>query len=286
MLTATPSDSIALPKAVELPFGIVNIWFVEIDRFGSVVQPLSGIISSDERERAERFHFERDRKRFVAARVFLRRILGKSLGVEPHCVSFQYGPFGKPALGEEFKDSPVRFNVSHSHGCAIYAVTLGREVGVDLEYIRPLDDLSALADRNFSVDENNGLRSLPAQDRLDGFFDCWTRKEAFLKATGDGLSFPLDKFDVSLLPGKGRRSLKLRGVPAEETTWTLISLEPHPAYAAALVVEGRESCHVARQWPAESILQSGARSVTGFGSTIRQDGWVSLGERPEDEIVA
>ena len=186
-----PDDSVTLPKAVELPFGIVNIWFVEIDRFGPFIQPLSEIISSDERERAERFHFERDRKRFVAARVFLRRILGTSLGVEPQRVSFQYGPFGKPALGGEFKDSSLRFNVSHSHRCAIYAVTHGREVGVDLEFIRPLDDLLNLADRNFSVAENNVLRSLPEQDRRNGFFDCWTRKEAFLKATGDGLSFPL-----------------------------------------------------------------------------------------------
>lgn len=239
MLTADPRDGIALPKAVELPFGIVNIWFVGIDRFGPAIQPLSEIISSDERERAERFHFERDRKRFVAARVYLRRILGTSLGVEPQRVSFQYGPFGKPALGGEFKDSSLRFNVSHSHGCAVYAVTHGREVGVDLEFIRPLDDLSTLADRNFSVEENNGLRSLPAQDRLSGFFDCWTRKEAFLKATGDGLSFPSEKFDVSLIPGPGRRPLKVRGIAAEENNWTLISLEPDPAYAAALVVEGR-----------------------------------------------
>ena len=84
------------------------------------------------------------------------------------------------------------------------------------------------------------IRSIPEQDRRRGFFDCWTRKEAFLKATGDGLSFPLDKFDVSLLPGQGRRSLNLRGIPAEETAWTLISLETDPAYATALVVEGRE----------------------------------------------
>ena len=240
MLTPNSSDSIALQKAVELPFGVVNIWFVEIDRFGPALQPLSEILSSDERERAERFHFERDRKRFVTARVFLRRILGTSLGVEPHRVPFQYGPFGKPALGEDFTDSPVRFNMSHSHGCAIYAVTLGREVGVDLEFMRPLDDLLNLAERNFSVDENYVLRSLPEQDRRNGFFDCWTRKEAFLKATGDGLSFPLDHFDVSLLPGEGRRSLNLRGVPAEETAWTLISLNTDPAYAAALVVEGGE----------------------------------------------
>ena len=240
MLTPNSSASTALPMLVELPFGIVNLWFVEIDRFVPVVQPLSEILSSDERERAERFHFERDRKRFVTARVFLRRILGTSLGVEPNRVSFEYGPFGKPALGEELKDSSLRFNVSHSHGCAIFAVTHGREVGVDLEFIRPLDDLLHLADQNFSVHENTMIRSLPDQDQRRGFFDCWTRKEAFLKATGDGLSFPLDKFDVSLLPGQGRRSLNLRGIPAEETAWTLISLETDPAYAAALVVKGRE----------------------------------------------
>lgn len=264
----------------------VQVCFASLDLPEPDVQRMAGTLSPGELERAGRFRFERDRRRFVVSRAVLREILAARLGVEPQSVSFRYGRFGKPELAGDFEASRIRFNVSHSHEGALYAVAHDRNVGVDLEHIREIDDLWALAERCFSHAENHALRSLTEPELRKGFFNCWTRKEAFLKATGNGLSFPLDQFDVSLLPGPGRRSLKLRGIPAEKTPWTLVSLESLPAYAAALVVEGRKSCHITRHWPAESLMESGAGPEPESGSTRRQNGWASSVERPEDEIVA
>ena len=229
----------------------VQVWFANLDRSRSDVQRMVELLSSGERRKAEQFRFDRDRRRFIVARAVLRGILAARLGVDPRRVSFRHGRFGKPELAGEFEAARIRFNASHSHEGALFAVAHDRNVGVDLEFVRELDDLWPLAESCFSPAEIRALRSMPEPERLRGFFDCWSRKEAFLKATGDGLSFPLERFDVSLAPGRGLRSLKLRGVPDEKNNWTLTSLEPCPGYAAAIVVEGRGSGLAALQWAAE-----------------------------------
>ncbi len=194
------------------------------------------LLSTDERQRAERFHFERDRRRFVVGRGLLRTVLGRYLQVSPDCLQFRYGPQGKPALAG---GNGLHFNVSHSGELALYAVALEREVGVDIERIASLKEVDDLAERCFSERENIVLRSLPAERRQQAFYTCWTRKEAYLKATGKGLSLPLDQFDVSVLPEEPAALLNTRPVAEEAARWSLASLEPHPDYMAALAVFGR-----------------------------------------------
>jgi 4'-phosphopantetheinyl transferase len=200
-------------------------------------------ISSDEYERSARFHFQRDRHRWIVARATLRQILSGYLECKPRDVSFSYGAFGKPALAGSVADRELRFNLAHSGGYALFAVTYGRNIGVDLELVRPLRDLTNLALSTFSAFEKAAWEALPEGERLRGFFDGWTRKEAYLKATGNGLTDALDAFDVSLEPGPGLRELNIRARLLNETRWMLVSLAPHSEYSAAVVVEGCD-CHV------------------------------------------
>ena len=132
----------------------------------------------------------------------------------------------------------LRFNLSHSQGLALYAVTRGREIGVDLECIRPISDAEQIAERFFSAHENAVFRTIPAHEKPKAFFNCWTRKEAYLKALGDGLARPLDEFDVSLAPGEPAKLLRIEGAPQEASRWSLNRLEPGSGYVAALAVEG------------------------------------------------
>ena len=173
-----------------------------LDQTQSQIQSFLHTLAADEQARAERFHFERDREHFIVARGVLRAILGRYLNRAPERLSFCYGAHGKPALAGEAGADAIRFNVSHSHGVALYAVTRGREVGIDLERIR--FDLAVLeiAERFFSRREVATLRTLPTEAQRQAFFRCWTRKEAYIKARGEGLSLPLDQFDVSLAPGE------------------------------------------------------------------------------------
>jgi 4'-phosphopantetheinyl transferase len=162
----------------------------------------------------------------------LRRLLGGFLGLEPERVELRYGPHGKPCV------EGLRFNLAHSHELALYAFSRGRELGVDLERIRPLRDAAAIAERYFSAEENAVLRSLPEIQRHEAFFRCWTRKEAYLKALGDGLARPLDSFDVTLAPGEPARLLRVQGAPDEAARWSLLHLDPAPGFVGALAAEG------------------------------------------------
>jgi 4'-phosphopantetheinyl transferase len=199
---------------------------------------LRGTLAEDERVRAARFHFEKDRCRFVAARGALRAILGRYLRVPPARLRFRYGPHGKPALAAEFAGSGLEFNVSHSHSLALLAVARGRALGVDVERLRADAAGREIAERFFSAYEVSALCGLPAARQPRAFFDCWTRKEAYVKARGEGLSFPLADFDVSLRPGEPAALLCVRGDEREAERWTLRALDVAPDYAAALVAEG------------------------------------------------
>ena len=190
------------------------------------------MLDTDELARANRFYFEKDRKHFVVARGFLRALLGRYLQLEPKQLQFSYGAWGKPALDGEFRESRLRFNMSHSHGVALYAVTEGREIGIDVEHVRPDFASDNVARRFFSPFEVDVFSELPEDDRVAAFFRCWTRKEAYIKATGRGLSQPLDGFDVSLGP-----AALLRNEDGAPERWTMIDFEVGPGYAGALVVE-------------------------------------------------
>jgi 4'-phosphopantetheinyl transferase len=198
------------------------------------------VLSADEHERAERFRFRKDREHFIAARGLLRILLGRYLDLPPRQLSFSYSPYGKPQLAGVSGGAALRFNVSHSHGIALYAVALGREIGVDVEYIRREVVGESIAEHFFSAREVASLRALPAEMQPQAFFNCWTRKEAFIKAIGEGLSFPLDEFDVSLVPDEPAALLNTRNGPLEAARWSLQALPVDEGYVAALAVEGHE----------------------------------------------
>jgi len=198
------------------------------------------VLSPDELTRASRYHFLRDRQRFVASRALLRRILASYLATDPICLSFSYSKKEKPSLGAAHADSGVTFNVSHSGGIALLAFSRRREIGVDVEQLRRDSDLEAIARRFFSTHEQSQLAALPSEERFDAFFRCWTRKEAYIKATGDGLSLPLSQFDVSLAAGEKNALLATRPDSSEAGRWLLQEVPAGPGYVAALCVRGQD----------------------------------------------
>jgi 4'-phosphopantetheinyl transferase len=226
------------PDAPAAGEGEVHVWSAPLDPPEEAVRLYGALLAPDERARAERFRFERDRRRFTVARGVLRSMLGRYLELDPRRVEFLYESHGKPALAGEAAGAGLRFNVSHSGEMALYAVSGGRELGVDVEEVRSMEDGLDIAERFFSASEVAAFRALPAELRDDAFFNCWTRKEAFIKAVGEGLSFPLHVFDVSLAPGEPARLLASRD-PDQAERWSLRGLpDPAPGYRAAVVVEG------------------------------------------------
>jgi 4'-phosphopantetheinyl transferase len=220
----------------ELTTDEIHIWCVSLD------QPLSRfqrLLSMDERMRAERFHFEEDGKRFIICRGILRTILGYYLGVEPSWFHFYYGKNKKPALADTFVKGDIHFNLSHSDGLALYAFTCNREIGVDIEHIRDIPEIEQIVARFFSERENAVFRTLPKSKKKEAFFSCWTRKEAFIKAMGNGLSWPLNRFDVSLVPGELARVQRIEGDSRAASRWSIEDLKPAPGFAAAFAIKGR-----------------------------------------------
>lgn len=226
----------------------VHVWRAVLDVEASRIQSLQQSLSTDEWERARRFHFQKDRDHFIAARGLLRVILGLYLSKEPDQLQFCYGPYGKPSLTQEFGGDTLRFNLSHSYGLALFAITRGRELGVDLEQLRSQVTNIQIAERFFSPREVAALRALPINLQQEAFFTCWTCKEAYLKARGEGLTHPLDQFDVSFTPGEPARLLNTYKDPQEASRWSLYKLNPGPGYAAALAVEGHNWKLKCWQW--------------------------------------
>lgn len=198
---------------------------------------LRRILSPDETARADRFHFEVDRQRSIIGRAYLRVLLGQVLDMPADELQFEYDEFGKPALIPSQRRA-LEFNVSHSGEMILTAITMGRAVGVDVEKIRTDLDPNSIATQFFSAREREILASLPRPARYRAFFACWTRKEAYLKAKGVGLSLPLNQFDVSFLPDEEPRLLATRPDPAEAQNWALWALDLSSDYAAALAVSG------------------------------------------------
>ncbi len=238
------------PESLTLADDEVHVWRASLDLPGSHIQRLHHILIADEQKRAGRFHFQKDRDRFIVAHGVLRAILSCYLGVEPGQLCFCYNPYGKPALTKEFGGERVRFNMAHSRGLAIYALTCGREIGIDLEYVRADLADGQIAECFFSHREVAMLRAVPKNLQKEAFFNCWTRKEAYVKARGEGLSLPLDQFDVSLTPGEPAELLSTPGDSPEAAHWSLQALSPGPGYAAALAVEGCSWRLKCWQWPA------------------------------------
>ncbi len=224
--------------ALVLCYEEIHAWRVVLNQPELLVQELYGLLNPEEQERAKRFHFQKDRNHFIVARGVLRTILGRYLKIPPQQLGFCYNAYGKPSLQNEPPLSALRFNVSHSHGLAIYAIACGREVGVDVEKMRADLANDEMITRYFSHCEAETIRALTPELRTQAFFNCWTRKEAYIKAVGEGLSYPLDQFTVSVIPGEPARLLGARGGAQEVGRWSLLELNCAAGYAAALAVEG------------------------------------------------
>jgi 4'-phosphopantetheinyl transferase len=237
----------ARPTHRVLPKEEVHVWLASLD---TEEGNLARLLDSGERNRAASFHFEKDRGRFIRRRGILRILLDCYLGVGPENIRLSYGAKAKPALEENLYHDEINFSLSHSDGMALYAFTGNREIGIDIERIREMPDLEQIAARFFSQRENKALQALPQDARKEAFFNCWTRKEAFVKATGDGLAYPLDGFDVSLAPGEPARLLGIAGDVAAASKWSLIDLKPATGFAAALAVKGRAKDIQFHRWAA------------------------------------
>jgi len=216
----------------------VHVWRAFFDQETSHINELVRTLSKNERLKAKRFYFQKDQRRFVITHGILRKMLGQYLNIEPNRLKFSYGSHGKPTLNRIPDGHSLCFNMSHSNGLALFAFTWGRRIGVDVEYVRSMPDIEEIAERFFSPRENAVFRTVPAGKKLEAFFNCWTRKEAFLKANGDGLSRSLDSFEVSLALGEPARLLSVEGDLHEASRWSLWALVPASRYIGALAVEG------------------------------------------------
>jgi len=229
------------PFTVTLGDDDLHVWLATLDLPRSTVDRLRQLLSSDETVRADRFHFAIDRDRFIVARGYLRTILGKYISTDPSEIRLSYGEFGKPSVtNPSAVAAGLKFNLAHSGGLALYAMTLRAEIGVDLEEIRADFSTDEIAERFFSGKEIVRLRSLPPSEHPQAFFHCWTRKEAFVKAKGTGLSQALDQFDVTLGPDEPAVLLETRWDENEASRWFLKSIELGVDFAAALAFEGHD----------------------------------------------
>jgi 4'-phosphopantetheinyl transferase len=235
----------------------VHVWRTRLMTEASTLSRLGRYLSADERQRADRFHFERDRRRFIVARGSLRAILAWYLDLQPEDITFCYGAQSKPALAHPADGKRLAFNLSHSDDLAICAVGWDRNIGIDLEKIRGDLATREIAQRYFSPREVQSLMELPADLRSEGFFTCWTRKEAYIKARGEGLSIPLDSFDVTLDPRDSARFVR-----GTDPSWQVTAFTAEAGFPAALVYDGPPArVRFLTYDPAQPIIPQGHRSA-------------------------
>jgi 4'-phosphopantetheinyl transferase len=235
-------------KAAALDQDEVHICIASLDRADAEVSFFAGLLAEDETQRAKRFYFPRDRDRFIVGRGLLRTILSSYLEVGPDEICFTYGTHGKPSLEQKEGQLGIDFNLAHSGGWGIYAVTKDRPVGVDVELIQHDFPGDSVAEHFFSPREVDSLRALPKDMQTAAFFRCWARKEAFIKALGLGLSCPLGDFDVPLTPWEAPRLLRVKWAPEEVSRWFMADIDRVPDCAAAVVVAGTTGRLLLSEW--------------------------------------
>jgi 4'-phosphopantetheinyl transferase len=223
------------PAIDRTPLGQVSAVLLDVPR--ELLHELSQTLSASELERARRFHFESDQARFIAARGALRLLLAAELHVAAELLEFTYGAYGKPDLAPPFDRSGLRFNLAHSENLALIALCRNREIGVDVEAVRALSDELQLVKSCFSAHEQREYQQLDPSRRTAGFFNGWTRKEAFIKALGKGLSQPLQSFDITLAPDEPAKILRYEDRPGADCGWHIDAFTPAPGYAAAVVLQ-------------------------------------------------
>ncbi|MGH2497325.1 MAG: 4'-phosphopantetheinyl transferase family protein [Ktedonobacteraceae bacterium] len=237
-MAASEQTWIAAPENLELPENEVHVWLASLEQSEAVMLPLRQTLSHDELTRAGKFRFDKDRYHFMVARGVLRGILARYLRMQPAQLQFAYNENGKPYLDAPLQGKTLYFNLSHSHTMALLAFSYVGELGVDIEYMREDIAVEQVARVSFSPREQALLLSLPVEERQQAFYSCWTRKEAYIKGRGTGLSLEPNLFDVAFLPGEPAALLASREDPREPARWTLRALEPGAEYAGALAVKG------------------------------------------------
>jgi 4'-phosphopantetheinyl transferase len=218
-------------NAILLPSGCVHVWVASAGPPGSIARSALALLDAEERERAEKFRFNDHRNAYIAAHAALRRILAGYLDCNPSEIRFGRSADGKPLLAGERHDLELCFNLSRTTALAVIAVSLD-PVGVDVEHIRPIAEMEAIAQSHFSAQELASLRSEPDGRKLQAFFSCWTRKEACVKAVGKGLTVPLKMFDTST-PDRTGAPVQIPGDPSA-SGWRVSNIEVPPGYAGAL----------------------------------------------------
>lgn len=222
--------ALSLPAPTE-----IHVWHRSLAISAGDHESLLALLAPEERERAARFRFETDRDAFIASHGWLRTLLGRYLRADPRGIEFIFGRHGKPAI----YGAPVQFNLSHSGAMAACAVARDREVGIDIERIRPVRDVEGIARRFFHPEECRKLLALREDERASAFFRCWTRKEAYIKALGDGLFAPLESFEVTLAPLESAACVQIDGQPAT-ADWSLFDVDAGPDYAGAVAIRGTD----------------------------------------------
>lgn len=236
------------PSGVQLRAEEVHLWRTPLDLRGSTLERLNATLADDEKVRAERFRLAEGRTRFTAARGVLRDILARYARVEAASLQFGYQASGKPFLLAGSGGGGLQFNLSHSKGMGLFGVTLGRAVGVDVEFVRQGPEFSRIAERFFTPKEAKALRNCPAHLQAEAFFRCWTRKEAFIKASGEGFARGLGSFEVSIEPGDCDALLGASGDPAAIERWHLANVDAGAGFAAAVAVEQRGLAFACWDW--------------------------------------
>jgi 4'-phosphopantetheinyl transferase len=231
------------PDVPLIPIDQIHIWSANLDIEGHTISKYHSLLSADECSRADRFCSRIHRNRFVTSRGILRTLLGHYLDAPPQSLSLAYGPHGKPVLSQ----LTLHFNVSHSENYALFAFSSSSPLGVDIERLRPMPDALQLATDFFSPTEIRELHAVPAAHQVLAFFKCWTRKEALVKAFGEGLSFPLDQFSVSL--DEPARLLQENPDQSDLSQWQIYHLEPEQSYFGAVATRQQNCRIIMRQFP-------------------------------------
>jgi 4'-phosphopantetheinyl transferase len=244
-------DWLAPPEQLTLSSTAVHIWRGALNLAEAEVSALGSVLNADEQARARRLRFDDKRRAFVAARGILRTILGRYLGLPPQQVCFSYNAHGKPELAVS-QAAGLQFNLAHSGDLVLVALAHARPVGIDLERHHPVEAVGRLVDRYFAPAERAAFRQLPPEQWLPAFFAGWTRKEAYLKARGEGLTLPLNEFEVTLTPGEAPALLADRHSLPNSAPWVLVEVEAGPGYTAALAVPGPVQELAAWQWSASN----------------------------------
>jgi 4'-phosphopantetheinyl transferase len=230
----------ANPGAAPLAGNEVHVWATALSAPAQTLDDFATTLSPEEKGRAHKFKFEKHRNRYIAGRGALRKILGQYLRAGPAELRFVQLENGKPVLAEEFSSTGIHFNLSHTEDLALVAVTRLGVVGVDVECIRPVKDMDELVARFFSPRENEAFQKVADDVKPAAFFNLWTRKEALLKATGEGITRSLSLVEVSFLPGESARLLAISGDAAKAATWSLRDLSPAAGFTGAVAIQSRD----------------------------------------------